>query len=119
MRKIIILIVVCIYAISCKSQDCSTLKSTFSSYSQAIREVKASTFSIKESTSTTNSSWITSATYYSCNGETGYFIYTTNRSYQYIHQRLPIKIWKEFKNASSKGSYYNTHIKHKYKLQLY
>lgn len=118
MKRIIVLALVCIYALSCKSQDCNNLKSPFSSYSKAIQEVKASTFLIKDSANTTNSSWITSATYYSCNGKNGYLIYTTNRGYQYIHQQLPLMVWKEFKNASSKGSYYNAHIRNKYRLHV-
>jgi len=102
--------------ISCKGQDCSKMPTSFISYQQAIKLVKSSTFRISESANTSNSSWITSARYYSCDRETGYFIYTTNRGYEYIHAGVPIDIWKGFKAASSKGSYYDRNIKGRYEL---
>ena len=104
--------------LSCRSQDCNKLPQSFSSYGQAIRLVKNSDFIITEEANTSESSWITSANYYSCDGETGYFIYTTNRGYEYIHKGVPLRIWNGFKNASSKGSYYDANIRKKYQLRL-
>lgn len=101
-----------------QSQSCASLPSSFISYSQAIEKIKSSTFRIRESTDVSASSWITSADYYSCEGKTGFFIYTTDRGNQYIHQEVPIAIWEGFKNASSKGSFYNENIKGRYRLKL-
>jgi KTSC domain len=105
-------------SISCHSQDCNKLPDSFPSYSNAIQRIKSSTFQIKETANTSESSWITSAKYYSCDGQTGYFIYTTNRGYEYIHKGLPLYVWGGFKNASSKGSYYDVNIKGRYRLTL-
>ena len=79
---------------------------------------KAALFKVQETANTASSSWITSANYYSCDGKKGYLIYTTNRGYQYIHKGVPIEVWEEFKNAPSKGSYYNQNIKHSFTLHL-
>lgn len=111
-----IIVILFIHHIS-YSQDCKTLPTTFDSYSQANKLVKSSTFEIKESVNTSKSSWIRGATYYSCDGEKGFFILQTDNK-EYIHQNVPLDIWKGFKNASSFGSYYSRNIKGKYQLQL-
>ena len=102
----------------CHGQDCNKLPNVFTSYSRAITLVQNSTFKIQEAANTSGSSWITSANYYSCDGKTGFLIYTTNRGYQYIHKGVPVEVWKEFKNAPSKGTYYDYNIKHRYQLRL-
>lgn len=104
--------------LSCLSQDCNKLPERFTSYDQAISLVKRSTFKIEEIANTSRSSLFTSAKYYSCNGFTGYLIYKTNRGYEYIHKGVPINVWEEFKNASSKGSYYNINLKNRFQLKL-
>ena len=104
--------------LSCHSQDCHKLPERFTSYAQAISLVKRSTFKIEETANTSNSSWITSAKYYSCDGNTGYLIYTTHKGHEYIHNELPTYIWEEFKKAQSKGSYYNANLKNRYQVKL-
>jgi hypothetical protein len=116
--KYVLVLLCSIIVISCSSQNCNQLPSSFSSYTQAIRQVKSASFQLKDVANTSSSSWITSAKYYSCDGETGYFIYTTNRGYEYIHQGVPLSMWKVFKNASSKGEYYNDYIKGNYQLEV-
>ena len=117
MPKLIIIFLLCCSILSCNSQDCNKLPDNFTSYSKAISLVKGTYFKIEETANTSNSSWITSAKYYSCDGKTGYFIYTT-KDHEYIHKGVPINVWEEFKNAPSKGSYYDYNIKHKYQLSL-
>lgn len=117
-RRLIIIPLLSVVVFYCNAQDCNKLPASFSSYSQAITLVQSSTFKIQEAANTSSSSWITSANYYSCDGKTGYLIYTTNRGYQYIHKEVPIEVWEEFKNAPSKGSYYDYKIKHRYHLRL-
>ena len=103
---------------SCHSQNCNTLPSYFHSYKEAISKIKSGSFRFTDEANTSRSSWITSAKYYSCDEVTGYFIFTTNRNYEYIHQGVPIFIWRQFKTASSLGSFYDVKIKHKYQLIL-
>lgn len=117
MPKLIIIFLSCCIILSCNSQDCNKLPDNFTSYTQAINLVKSSSFKIKETTNTSNSSWVKSAKFYSCDGRTGYFIYAT-KDHEYIHKGVPITVWEEFKNASSKGSYYDYNIKYKYQLNL-
>ena len=106
------------YFISCNGQPCSQLPKSFKSYSQAISLIQKSSFIVKESANTSSSSWISSAKYYSCDGTTGYFILKTDSGREYIHYGIPVNVWDEFKNADSKGSYYDKNIKGRYRLQL-
>lgn len=97
--------------------NCIKLPSTFKSYIQATTLVKAAKFKIVETANTSKSTWVKSATYYSCDGKSGYLIILL-KSKEYIHANLPYSIWKGFKNASSKGKYYDNCIKHKYQLKV-
>lgn len=116
--KSYLLYLILLISIGSKAQNCNKLPQAFSSYAQAMLLVKSSTFQIKESANTSGSSWMTSAKYYSCDGYSGYFIYTTNRGYEYIHKGVPINVWRGLKNASSKGSYYDDYLKGNYQLPL-
>jgi hypothetical protein len=117
MRVILTIFLSSLIMLSCNSQDCNKLPYSFTSYSQAISLVKNSTFKIEEVVNTSTSTWIKSAKYYSCDGAMGYFIYKA-KGREYIHQGVPINIWREFKNSSSRGSYYDGNIRYKYKLNL-
>ena len=116
-------IVLCVMAVilvtiqPCSGQDCNKLPKSFSSYEQAKSLVKSSTFKIKESVNTSKSSWIRGASFYSCDSKKGFLIINTD-SKEYIHQNVPIEIWREFKNAGSFGSYYSNYIRGKYRLIL-
>lgn len=116
--KKILPLMLAMYLHSCNAQPCSQLRQSFESYSQAISLIQKSSFSIKESANTSGSSWISSAKYYSCDGATGYLIVKTEKGGEYIHKGVSIEVWNEFKNAASKGSFYNSHTKHKFRLTL-
>ena len=103
--------------ISFAQTNCSKIPSTFKSYNQATTLVKSAKFKIKETANTSKSSWVKSATYYSCDGQTGYLIIML-KSKEYIHANLPYSIWKGIKNASSKGKYYDNNIRYKYRLKV-
>ena len=92
------------------AQDCNQLPEHFNSYSEAISFVKNASFKFTDQVNTSKSSWIRSASYYSCDGQTGYFIISTDNK-EYIHKNVPIEVWKQFKNASSFGSIYDYSIK--------
>lgn len=100
-----------------KSQSCINLPERFSSYSQAISEIKSATFKSIDDLPHGKSSWIISATFYTCDGIFGYLIYATDKGKEYIHEKVPVRIWTEFKNASSSGSYYVKNIKGRFQLQ--
>lgn len=98
-------------------KDCTNLPNTFSSYEQASNLVKSSVFKLHENVNTSKSSWIRAVNYYSCDSKKGFLIIKTDQG-EYIHQNLPIEVWREFKNASSFGSYYSDNIRGNYKLNL-
>lgn len=99
------------------AQNCNTIPSHFGSYEDAVAFVKRAIFKVKESVNTDRSSWIQSASFYSCDGKVGYFIYSA-RGTEYIHKGMPIAVWKGFKTANSFGKYYNEYIKHRYRFNL-
>ncbi len=103
---------------SCRTKDgCDKLPIQFSSYDQAISKIKTSNFKINEKVNTSKSSWIRGAKFYSCNGDTGFFILQTDKQ-EYIYANMPYSIWVQFKNAESFGEFYNKNIKHRYIVQL-
>lgn len=97
-------------------QSCKDLPDKFYSYSQAINAIQNATFKSTDNLPYGKSSWITSANYYSCDGYTGYLVYTTDKGKEYVHEKVPVRVWTEFKNASSSGSYYVNNIKGRYRL---
>ena len=117
MKKLIPLFVILVIITSCSRKNCKELPNTFTDYEQAKEIVLSSTFKIKEDADVSNSSWINSAKYFSCDSQSGFLIITTgNRTY--IHQDLPIEVWEQFKDADSKGSFYNRNIKGNNHLRL-
>jgi hypothetical protein len=99
------------------SQDCNKLSNGFSSYKQATKLILNSTFAFTENADVSDSSWITSAKYYSCDNKTGLFILKTSNKI-YIHQNVPKTVWQNFIKAKSKGSFYSKNIREKYQLKL-
>jgi hypothetical protein len=112
-----LLITVCFVAGSCKIANCDKLPKHFESYDKAISQIKSSHFNIAETVDTDKSSWITSASYYSCDGLSGFFILGTTTK-EYVHSNLPVKVWEEFKKADSYGRYYDENIRHRYHFYL-
>jgi hypothetical protein len=96
------------------SRNCSELPQTFENYEEAIQQIEAASFKIDETIRTPESTWISSATFSSCDGSRGYFLLRVkNKKYLYYH--VPIEIWEAFKMADSKGGYYNEFIKGRYR----
>ncbi len=100
------------------SIDCEDVPNFFSSYQQAYNIVVNANFNYSDYINTWKSSWIESAEYYSCDGQTGFFIIHMKNG-TYIHQDLPVEIWYAFKNAYSFGSFYSTYIRGNYRVRLY
>lgn len=103
---------------SCRRKDiCDKIPTQFSSYDQAVSKIESSDFKIKEEANTSKSSWIRGASFYSCDGNTGFFILQTDKK-NYLYTDIPYSVWTEFKNSESLGKYYNEYIKHHYIFQL-
>ncbi|MDH7459825.1 KTSC domain-containing protein [Chitinophagaceae bacterium 26-R-25] len=115
--KPLLLIFFCITVHSCSAQDCSNNPGKFNSYEQAKRMVTSSHFVFTDSINTGKSSFIKAAHFYSCDHHRGFFIIEMGKQ-KYIHQDMPIDIWRDFKAAESFGKYYNQNIKGNYLLHL-
>ena len=96
---------------------CANLPASFSSYSEAMDQIRSASFRIAEEQNTDESSWVRGAEFYSCDGATGFFILRTDDQ-EYVHVDVPVAVWQGFKEASSFGTYYNTYIKRRYRLVL-
>lgn len=99
------------------NSECLKITASAKSHSEATKAVESAEFRFVDSVDTSESSWIRSAKYYSCDGEVGYFIYATDKK-KYIHQNVPVEVWNSFKGAKSFGKFYHKKIKNKYKLTL-
>lgn len=117
MKKVTLtLIIAFLYFTYSKAQNCNKIKSTFTSYSEAIRVINKTNFTLQQNINTPESSWIKSAYYRSCDRKKGFLLLYLKNSKIYIHQNLPTNIWNNFRTASSKGSYYTKGIKGRYRL---
>ena len=114
--KILFVFTVLISNIAC-GRVCSDLPMQYTSYNEALYTVKQTTFLFIDEIGLLNSSWIISLKYYSCDRISGFMIIGTKER-EYIHQAVPIQIWKQLKEAVSKGSFYNKVFKGKYQLTL-
>jgi hypothetical protein len=115
MKKLLIFICLLIPAlISC--QDCKDLPSHYASYDEAIQIIEKHSFKIDEQDHS-QSSWINGASFKSCDGITGYFLIKTAVK-NYIFADMPLEVWRGYKSAPSKGGYYNSRIKGKYRFAL-
>lgn len=112
-----ILIALLVTISSCNSQSCNDLPTKFNSYQQANKELKSANFTIEESIDTSISTFIEGASYYSCDGETGFLLIEIKNT-EYIHQNVPITLWRNFKQADSFGRFYDRNIKGRYLLNL-
>ena len=115
--SMIIKIVIVVLFISCDATDCQKLPKSFDSYAQAQSLIINSNFKLTEHLNTKSSSWIREISYFSCDGASGFLILTTD-SNKYIHEKVPIEIWIDFKNADSFGQYWNKNLKNKYRLNI-
>lgn len=89
---------------------CADLPQHFTSYAHAQQAIEGATWLIAERQWTPESSWINQIKYYSCEGQTGFLLVQIgNRTY--IHANVPRRVWNEFKQAPSKGTYYNQRIR--------
>ncbi len=123
MRKTIIKIIKIIFFLSiffnfaCNESNCDELPTKYSSFDEAVITIKKASFEVEESCNTSKSSWVLGASYYSCNGSTGFFILKTANQ-DYLYSGVPLDVWKGFKKAESFGSYYNNNIKGHYTFRL-
>ena len=102
---------------NCRRKNCEQLSNNFGTFNEAINKIKSTRFRIEEEVNTSRSSWVKWASFYSCDGNYGYFILKTDKE-EYLYSGMPYIIWQQFKDASSFGVFYNEKIKHQYILQL-
>lgn len=106
-----------LFVLSSCGQNCKELPSSYKNYEEAKTIVLSTDFKFTDDCDVSESSFITSADYYSCDRLTGYFIVGMNNK-KYIFQNMPYEIWEDFKNAESKGKFYNREIRGRYQLSL-
>lgn len=101
----------------CAQIDCNNLPQNYNTYNKALSTVKGAKFSFIDNINTSRSSFITSASYYSCDNKFGFLIIGL-QGREYIYKNLPKTLWIQFKQASSLGTFYNQYIRRRYTLVL-
>ena len=97
-------------------QSCDDLPENFRSYPEATRAIQNTSFVFTDELPFGKSSWFLSADYYSCDGYFGYLEYSTQDRKEHILERVPLKVWTEFKAAKITLTYYTQNIKGKYRM---
>lgn len=110
MKKILLYILITIALSACKKYKCNTINSDFQTFEEAKNVINNTRFKYCDDIKTSKSSWIRSASYYSCDKKVGFLIISTDVK-DYTHKNVPIEMWHEFKNADSYGKYYNRNLK--------
>lgn len=105
-----------LFFFNCQGQDCHIFSFESTNPEQVLKEVRKVHFNLSEKVVTKKSSWISGIEYYSCDEKYGFLVMTTKKGKNYIHRDVPIQVWKEFKYASSFGSFYNENLKGKYRF---
>jgi hypothetical protein len=117
MKKILLVSILLIYSLNVSAQNsCNSLPNSFSTYSDAERQIYNTSFYFVDKCNTGGSSWIKAASFYSCDGKSG-FMFIVTSSETYIHQNLPISLWQNFKRANSFGGFYTSYIRGNYHLR--
>jgi hypothetical protein len=101
---------------SCSNPNCSELPYSFESYENAIERIQGSTYEYSDNFTASESSWINSFEYFSCDGVTGYLIMHTGGR-EYLHSNVPIEIWLELMDSDSKGEFYNSNLRGKFQME--
>ncbi|MDI5886536.1 KTSC domain-containing protein [Flavobacterium yafengii] len=114
MKKYILFL---LFVLSSCSQNCKELPGSYKNHEEAITIVLSTNFKYTNNCDVSESSFITSADYYSCDNKEGYLIAGINNK-KYIYQNMPYEVWEGFKNAESKGKFYNHKIRGSYRLSL-
>lgn len=97
--------------------DCQSMTSSFSSNDEAKEAIQKTEFKMTDSITESNSAWIGSAHFYSCDEQTGYFILVTDQQ-EYMHAGITVDMWNDFKAATSHGAFYNAQIRDRYLLPV-
>lgn len=97
--------------------SCISLPTQFQSYDEAKTAVKNASFQITDAVITNKSSWIRAASFYSCDGQTGYFLLATDKK-EYLFEGMPLVVWEGFKGADSFGEYYNAFVRDRYYMYV-
>ena len=98
--------------------DCKDLPSTFNSYREAETIIASASWKIKDRVDCSKSIWILEASFYSCDGNEGYFLMKTKEGRFYLHKDVPKSLWIQFKEAGSFGTFYNSYFKGKYQIRI-
>ncbi len=117
MKRFALLIALIFFGMYLNAQEdnCLQLSDNWKTEKDAISRVENTTFATNDSVRPSDS-WVSNASYRSCDDEFGYLIIRGEKK-TFIHQNVPKAIWISLKDARSVGGYYNFYIKNKYKLE--
>lgn len=94
--------------------SCENMPEQFANYDELESALDDHDFMISEYQNTSQSSWVRGAQYFSCDGETGYFLLSTDKQ-NYVHANVPLSVWNGFQAADSYGTFYSHNIKGRFR----
>jgi hypothetical protein len=97
--------------------DCNQIPSFFNSWREAFVAIATCYFNYVDRFDA-ESSFITGGVFKSCDGQFGFLVVFFKDYHPYIYQNVPISVWEGFKNALSKGTYYNNFIRGNYRVYI-
>jgi hypothetical protein len=108
--------------IFCMGQKCKDLSKECTSFLDALGQLNDSNFQFIsdrretiQSLSEKKSAKLVCGTYYSCDKKTGYATFIFLHGDTFIYEKIPMKIWDEYKKCKSPDLYYENNILPKYK----
>ncbi len=122
MMKQLIVTALFLVPILCAGQKCKDLPREFTSFTDALSHLYGTQFLFSDHRSETIQSLsekknarLVEADYFSCDHKTGYIKFIFLPGDIFIYEKIPIKIWDEYKKCPSPDLYYENNIVNKYR----
>ena len=120
--KQLCIVLLSLVPILCAGQKCEDLPKDFTSYADAFSHIYGTQFSFSgerretiQTLSEKKNAKLVEGKYYSCDNKTGYAIFILLQGDTFIYEKIPMKIWDEYKKCASPDLYYENNILTKYK----
>lgn len=94
-----------------ENTNCDKLPHSFKSAAAALVRIDSSTFRFRESIDLSRFRTPRSATYYSCDGKTGFLVVQETTDSRVIYSDIPKTVWENFINSDDPFDFYAHHVK--------
>jgi hypothetical protein len=95
--------------VSCNQKKCEEIK-YFELNEDAPAKIRALFFRLIDSVDNPGGTLVSKAYFYSCDGNSGYFVYRMREGNEEFNQGVPWTLWEEFKGSNSKDEFYESKL---------